>query len=296
MIGEEIGLVKPGSDSILITQVVKEEMKYKHKYFGKELQDELCFKYYFQEQACQDELGLNWDSFKYRNYDYAIGRFMSVDPLAEKYAYNGVYNFSENRVLDGRELEGLEWESIKKAYNNTLKNFSDSKSYIKNHFIASISATASVGFQAGVSNGAVKVGAGLAVTEGNTYMISNKNNTNRIIETKETDLKQHNYVDANIGISKKLSAGVKIDVVTESPTDNPKDVSEMISTKVDHINYNVNIGPKTKSSNSSNTGIELSKPKVSQKIKAGNEFKGIDVSFGAKFILGIDINLKIGFE
>jgi len=33
---------------------------------------------------------------------------MSVDPLAEKYAYNGVYNFSENRVLDARELEGLE--------------------------------------------------------------------------------------------------------------------------------------------------------------------------------------------
>ena len=33
---------------------------------------------------------------------------MSIDPLAEKYAYNGTYNFSENRVIDGRELEGLE--------------------------------------------------------------------------------------------------------------------------------------------------------------------------------------------
>ena len=64
------------------------------------------FQLNYQER--QDELGLNWDSFKYRNYDYAIGRFMSVDPLAEKYAYNGVYNFSENRVLDARELEGLE--------------------------------------------------------------------------------------------------------------------------------------------------------------------------------------------
>jgi len=45
---------------------------------------------------------------RYYNYDYAIGRFMSVDPLAEKYPYNGVYNFSENRVIDARELEGLE--------------------------------------------------------------------------------------------------------------------------------------------------------------------------------------------
>nr|WP_243389488.1 hypothetical protein [Flavobacterium branchiophilum] len=32
-----------------------------------------------------------------------------MDPLAEKYVYNGVYNFAENRVIDGRELEGLEW-------------------------------------------------------------------------------------------------------------------------------------------------------------------------------------------
>ncbi len=41
-----------------------------------------------------------------------IGRFFNVDPLAEKYAYNGVYNFSENRVIDGRELEGLEYISV----------------------------------------------------------------------------------------------------------------------------------------------------------------------------------------
>jgi hypothetical protein len=52
---------------------------------------------------------LNWDSFKWRNYDYAIGRFMCIDPLAEKYTYNSPYAFAENRVIDGRELEGLEW-------------------------------------------------------------------------------------------------------------------------------------------------------------------------------------------
>ena len=66
------------------------------------------YKYKYQGQERQDELGLNWDSFKYRNYDYTIGRFMSLDPLAEKYNYQSPYNFSENRVVDGRELEGLE--------------------------------------------------------------------------------------------------------------------------------------------------------------------------------------------
>jgi hypothetical protein len=33
---------------------------------------------------------------------------MNIDPLSEKYAYQSHYNFSENRVVDGRELEGLE--------------------------------------------------------------------------------------------------------------------------------------------------------------------------------------------
>ncbi|MGV0923422.1 DUF6443 domain-containing protein [Empedobacter tilapiae] len=69
------------------------------------------YKYKYQGQERQDELGLNWDSFKWRNYDYAIGRFMSIDPLAEQYSYQSPYNFAENRVVDGRELEGLEWTS-----------------------------------------------------------------------------------------------------------------------------------------------------------------------------------------
>ncbi len=70
--------------------------------------EEVKFKYYYQEQERQDELGLNWDSFKYRNYDYAIGRFISVDPLAVKYPYNSTYAFQENKLGLGRELEGLE--------------------------------------------------------------------------------------------------------------------------------------------------------------------------------------------
>src|SRR5690625_937034 len=66
------------------------------------------YQYKFQGQERQDELGLNWDSFKWRNYDYAIGRFFNVDPLAEQYAYNSTYAFQENKMGMGRELEGLE--------------------------------------------------------------------------------------------------------------------------------------------------------------------------------------------
>ena len=66
------------------------------------------YNYKYQGQELQDELGLGWYSFKYRNYDPAIGRFFNVDPLSEKYAYQSHYNFAENKLGSGRELEGLE--------------------------------------------------------------------------------------------------------------------------------------------------------------------------------------------
>ncbi|WP_338409100.1 RHS repeat-associated core domain-containing protein, partial [uncultured Flavobacterium sp.] len=94
------------------TSAILEENHYypfglKHKGYNNEVNG-TEHKYKYQEQERQDELGLNWDSFKWRNYDYAIGRFMSIDPLAEKYAYNSTYAFQENKMGMGRELEGLE--------------------------------------------------------------------------------------------------------------------------------------------------------------------------------------------
>ncbi|SKC85116.1 RHS repeat-associated core domain-containing protein [Ohtaekwangia koreensis] len=62
----------------------------------------------FQGQEHIDDLNLGWDSFKWRNHQPDIGRFFNVDPLSEKYVYNSVYAFSENKVTSHRELEGLE--------------------------------------------------------------------------------------------------------------------------------------------------------------------------------------------
>ncbi len=42
-----------------------------------------------------------------------MGRFFNIDPLSEKYAYQSHYNFSENRVVDARQLEGLEAVLVK---------------------------------------------------------------------------------------------------------------------------------------------------------------------------------------
>ena len=41
-------------------------------------------------------------------HDPRVGRFLSLDPLASKYPWNSPYVFSENKVIDAIELEGLE--------------------------------------------------------------------------------------------------------------------------------------------------------------------------------------------
>ncbi len=66
------------------------------------------YQYKYQGQELQDELGLNWYSFKWRNYMPDIGRFFNIDPLSEQYAYQSPYNFAENKVISHFELEGLE--------------------------------------------------------------------------------------------------------------------------------------------------------------------------------------------
>ncbi len=74
--------------------------------------------YAFQGQERQQETG--WDSSKWRNYYPSMGRFFNIDPLAEKYNTWTPYSFSGNRVIDARELEGLEPVEIKKTTKNLV--------------------------------------------------------------------------------------------------------------------------------------------------------------------------------
>jgi hypothetical protein len=47
-------------------------------------------------------------NYEFRMHDPRIGRFFAIDPLFRKYPHNSPYSFSENRVIDATELEGLE--------------------------------------------------------------------------------------------------------------------------------------------------------------------------------------------
>jgi RHS repeat-associated protein len=78
-----------------------------------------AYRYGFQNQEHDNELWSGAVSYKYRVEDPRLGRFFSVDPLAAKYPHNSVYAFSENRVIDGVELEGLEYQTAGKYYKDT---------------------------------------------------------------------------------------------------------------------------------------------------------------------------------
>jgi RHS repeat-associated protein len=54
-----------------------------------------------------------------RIYDQRVGRFLSVDPLREKYPWNSTYAFAENRPIDGKDLDGLEWDKATDSNGNT---------------------------------------------------------------------------------------------------------------------------------------------------------------------------------
>jgi RHS repeat-associated protein len=75
------------------------------------------YRFGFNNQEQEIELG-EYYSFEYRVHDARLGRFLSVDPLSDEYPWNSVYAFAENRVIDGRDLEGSEWQPVGKDGNN----------------------------------------------------------------------------------------------------------------------------------------------------------------------------------
>lgn len=92
----------------------------------------LFYKYKYNGKELQDELGLNMYDYGARNYDPALGRWMNIDPLAEKYFDNSSYVYVINNPLlfidpDGMEIKGVNEESAKSFHEDINHVFADSK-------------------------------------------------------------------------------------------------------------------------------------------------------------------------
>ena len=72
------------------------------------------YRYGFQGQELDNEIKGEGNSvnFMHRMHDPRVGRFFTPDPIESNYPWNSPYAFSENRVIDAIELEGLESKVI----------------------------------------------------------------------------------------------------------------------------------------------------------------------------------------
>jgi len=90
------------------------------------------YRYGFQGQELDNEIKGEGNSvnYKYRMHDPRVGRFFAVDPLTKDYPWNSPYAFSENRVIDGIELEGLEFftaRTLNNAYSSNRQAYENAK-------------------------------------------------------------------------------------------------------------------------------------------------------------------------
>jgi RHS repeat-associated protein len=76
----------------------------------------------------------NFDKYQdygFRVYYPELGKFLSTDPLNDFFPWNSIYSYSENRPIDGLDLEGLEYVSAVNWTNQNISDYSISFMYSK---------------------------------------------------------------------------------------------------------------------------------------------------------------------
>ncbi|MEM1322248.1 MAG: RHS repeat-associated core domain-containing protein [Bacteroidota bacterium] len=108
------GLIETDASNNGYSEILQEEHYYP---FGMNMQGNFANQvgtenqYQYNGKELTSELGLNWNDYGARWYDAAIGRWSTVDPLAEDYYSHSPYNYVLNNPLkfidpDGMQVDG----------------------------------------------------------------------------------------------------------------------------------------------------------------------------------------------
>lgn len=109
-------------------------------------------KYKYNGKELQDELGLNLYDYGARNYDPALGRWMNIDPMAEKYIMFSPYNYVGSNPIVRTDPTGKDWFTDKKGnqtYNKDLTKDNASTILNKGQHYSGTTATEKVSNDAG---------------------------------------------------------------------------------------------------------------------------------------------------